>query len=1539
MKKRIIAIIALAALIIGLLAGIIPAVSAAESDRFTVGYSKKDLTPWVQSAYTGGLGVVDKETYTDNKIVTVQITDPANSAKTVSQKMVSVPLAGYNSSDTRYSTKIMDDNNDGKIGIGDGVFVTATSVTDSYGTTVIYISLDAVAAFDYIVSDTKSKIVDQVRKLGGTISADRIMISASHSHTAPDMDRIHAVKTSGSALEAYYNYYVDQVVAAATEAYQTGSKAAMSKGQADSEDAVPYKLNSVRHYYRYNGYNGKKAFVGSNEFNSILELAYRGENLEPQPYNSGTMTSGVVADSNDTMYILRFTPENQNEKPILLINWRAHPGFVGAKDKLILSSDYINSMRTKLENADYRVSFIQGASGNINPTSLYSDENSVNAIAGYGTAEGIYRSQIYGGLLADVAIYCLNPSNRCMTGELEAGRIRTRQITYKAEKEYQDGQLNLPLNAIALGKYVTFVSAPGELFDRYDANYATNYNVTYQKHSRTGNWSTGYKDIWTVTKVDPKNPPVFAEKDILPTYENIKAYTTNDWDNLVSDVYGTPFVLGYTDARAGYFPNTMAYDYNDNVTTPIVLANGGTMEFQKHSYEASGAGVIAQGEGENIIKKYAQMLAVVSDEGMEKVCQHCGTKQLWEPLTKETGALRTLGTGHYYLAENITGVSAQMKTIQGDVCLDLNGKILETDHANNGTSFVLSTDATLSIIDETNQGAVIGHASSGYKHGAVVPLLYRSNATLNLYGGTLKAAQSTNVSLEKGGVISINDGCTFNMYGGTVEGSNALWGGAVYIYGSDGFGGTRLNVSGGKITSGTATNAGDCVYIINNANAKVYLSGNAEVDEIYCDFGNSGAVYTDQVNLNGSFTGKASLQFSDKFKFREGQSYIGAVSNGVALAHKAISYTAADGQVYYGAVIDNKTYLTKEQKYVIIGVDGTAHTVIANKGSISEALIVYNAGGTTPETATQYIKLGEDVTKNIVISKDVYLDLNGHQITGNITVERGKTLYCMDSRTDDYDIEDGNGYAVITGTVTGNIQGVPAGSPISPDENRGAGHSAYHAGYLKIVEKVGGVTQTSFHRVDLGLVYINFKPDDLGMSYTSNFSGDQLVKKHVKGFGVAVSIQESPNAENLETKCGYSTLEGFEAGRGVNVGKSTRLINIMLPTNSHITNKNNSEKKVYGKAYLLTDEGYTFGTEAVKTLKETVEAADTYFAQSNETLQQNAVNMYETFEKVMSKWNVENIKAAANKEEDETLKILVLGNSHGVDSSTMLAKIYMAEKPEQDVLVGRIYHSGCKLNQHVDFLTNDAGQYIYYKTNANGAWDRIKPLDNSAEQPNGDVLNGATMYEALTDEKWDVIIMQTGSNNAGLADTYNGDIQTIQTYVKQILGYTPKFYWHMSWAHPVEDDPNDNFTTVNTSSQFRDYYNNDQMTMYNAIVNAVKTKILPDKSFSGIMPTGTAIQNANSSYLRDADLYRDYTHASDLGRLIAGYTWYCAIEGVRLDSIKLTNIPQSVLKSYITAGGTGNMVLTEKEAAIVAESVKNALNNPFAVTQSVYTTK
>jgi hypothetical protein len=44
-----------------------------------------------------------------------------------------------------------------------------------------------------------------------------------------------------------------------------------------------------------------------------------------------------------------------------------------------------------------------------------------------------------------------------------------------------------------------------------------------------------------------------------------------------------------------------------------------------------------------------------------------------------------------------------------------------------------------------------------------------------------------------------------------------------------------------------------------------------------------------------------------------------------------------------------------------------------------------------------------------------------------------------------------------------------------------------------------------------------------------------------------------------------------------------------------------------------------------------------------------------------------------------------------------------------------------------------------------------------------------------------------------------------------------------------------------------------------------------------------------SSYLEETDIHRDYIHATDLGRVIASYTWYCKLMGIeKLEEIKLS---------------------------------------------------
>ena len=119
------------------------------------------------------------------------------------------------------------------------------------------------------------------------------------------------------------------------------------------------------------------------------------------------------------------------------------------------------------------------------------------------------------------------------------------------------------------------------------------------------------------------------------------------------------------------------------------------------------------------------------------------------------------------------------------------------------------------------------------------------------------------------------------------------------------------------------------------------------------------------------------------------------------------------------------------------------------------------------------------------------------------------------------------------------------------------------------------------------------------------------------------------------------------------------------------------------------------------------------------------------------------------------------------------------------------------------------------------------------------------------------------------------------------------------------------------------------------ITKCVNDHIVPDETFQYLIPSATAFENALSSYLEEKDLHRDYAHASDLGRVIASYTWFCTLTGVeQLEQIKLDTIPKNFFKSTVAAE---DRVLTDVEKAIILESVNNALANPLQMTQSQYT--
>ena len=293
------------------------------------------------------------------------------------------------------------------------------------------------------------------------------------------------------------------------------------------------------------------------------------------------------------------------------------------------------------------------------------------------------------------------------------------------------------------------------------------------------------------------------------------------------------------------------------------------------------------------------------------------------------------------------------------------------------------------------------------------------------------------------------------------------------------------------------------------------------------------------------------------------------------------------------------------------------------------------------------------------------------------------------------------------------------------------------------------------------------------------------------------------------------------------------------------------------------------------------------------------------------------------------MKILGIGNSFTRDCMHLLYKVYQAEKPGTELEMSMAYHRGSSLQKHLQFYNNQEAVYWYFRWNS--------------DKDDWDLTKGVKLQDIICTNDWDYVSMQQSSANSGVPSTYNEDIQTIQNIVCEHLGYKPTFFWNMTWAYP-EIDPTgtyllgDNYVDGGAKApnfaSFKNYYNNSQTYMYQKIVETVQAKIVPDDTFQWIMPAGTAIQNTQTSYMTDLNLYRDHLHLNDFGRLLGSYVWYGILENT-VPTFNLTSVPEA-LRHY--PAGKGDWVLSVEEMDVLRESVTNALKTPFAVTQSQYQT-
>ena len=275
----------------------------------------------------------------------------------------------------------------------------------------------------------------------------------------------------------------------------------------------------------------------------------------------------------------------------------------------------------------------------------------------------------------------------------------------------------------------------------------------------------------------------------------------------------------------------------------------------------------------------------------------------------------------------------------------------------------------------------------------------------------------------------------------------------------------------------------------------------------------------------------------------------------------------------------------------------------------------------------------------------------------------------------------------------------------------------------------------------------------------------------------------------------------------------------------------------------------------------------------------------------------------------KSLKVLTIGNSFSDDAMEYVYKI-AKEAGVEYVELGNLRASNCTLAMHVSYAQNNSSSYMFrYWADGATTW-----------QDTGTWTSGAcTMKTALEKTDWDYIVFQQASGNAGDADTYDS-LSTLMSYAQQ---YAPnaKFAWHMTWG------PRPDYPTAADS--------------YSSIVNAVNAKIVSNEKIDVIIPAGTAIENAKTSYLTDKQLQRDSKHLNyGMGRYIAGLTLFKALTGMSIDNI---SYPTSDTEGHSLTSGSDtykqSFAFTDEINEICKEAANNAIENPFTVTNSQYPTK
>ena len=241
-----------------------------------------------------------------------------------------------------------------------------------------------------------------------------------------------------------------------------------------------------------------------------------------------------------------------------------------------------------------------------------------------------------------------------------------------------------------------------------------------------------------------------------------------------------------------------------------------------------------------------------------------------------------------------------------------------------------------------------------------------------------------------------------------------------------------------------------------------------------------------------------------------------------------------------------------------------------------------------------WVKLLEDVAADVTLTADLYVDLNGFDLTGTVNTN-GFAVYGMDSTTDSF-----------TCDKTGTFATVDAeGKTVVPVAEFKSDITGKVMRYMAITEETG----YSFHRFYLGITKVTLRTGSTGFGYKAQFKGDAKVLAQLDSFGFSLNLTGN---ETVITKALDASV--------LDINKEYSLV----LSNYDIAKF--GDTAVNAKVFMTLTNGDTIETDNVSySMKDMLVKICQQLADFSETKIQAVKAMCEPFETVMANWGIDEL--------------------------------------------------------------------------------------------------------------------------------------------------------------------------------------------------------------------------------------------------------------------------------------------------------------------------